>query len=257
MKTQPLDIAKQVWDHNSTNHGLTEGEKANLTQALAHRLIHFFQAGEFYIYLFNVSTVHLEYFSPGIEKVLGYRPDELTIESFFNCIHPEDQKVFVNYEHEWGRFLYSLPKDKLFKYKNRVDLRIRKKDGTYARILHQATIFDLGEDGKILRSLGFHTDISHLKMEGKPTLSFIGLDGEPSYINVQVGEELIPIKELLSKREKQILLLIMDGLPNRAIAAQLGLSKETVDKHRKNMLEKTGCRNSDELIARAIKNGWI
>lgn len=79
---------------------------------------------------------------------------------------------------------------------------MRKKDGDYTRILYQAMVFDLNEDGSVLRSFGAHTDIGHLKMEGKPTLSFIGFDGEPSYVNVQVNEVLIPIKETLSKRER-------------------------------------------------------
>lgn len=118
-------------------------------------------------------------------------------------------------------------------------------------------VFELNEDGSVLRSFGAHTDIGHLKMEGKPSLSFIGFDGEPSYTNVQINEVLIPIKETLSKREKQILILIMNGMLNKEIAEHLHISKETVDKHRKNMLEKNNCKNSNELIAKAIKKGWI
>jgi DNA-binding CsgD family transcriptional regulator len=49
----------------------------------------------------------------------------------------------------------------------------------------------------------------------------------------------------------------MNGMLNKEIAEQLHISKETVDKHRKNMLEKNNCKNSNELIAKAIKKGWI
>ena len=159
-------------------------------------------------------------------------------------------------ENEVAKFLYSLSKEKMFKYKVRMDIRMRKKNGEYTRILYQAMVFELNEDGSVLRSFGAHTDIGHLKMEGKPSLSFIGFDGEPSHTNVQINEVLIPIKETLSKREKQILILIMNGMLNKEIAEHLHISKETVDKHRKNMLEKNNCKNSNELIAKAIKKGW-
>lgn len=134
---------------------------------------------------------------------------------------------------------------------------MRKKDGSYTRILHQTMVFDTNEEGTVQRSFGVHTDIGYLKMDGKPTLSFIGFDGEPSYLDVKVGDKLVPMKETLSKREKEILLLIMEGLQNKEIAAKLYISKETVDKHRKNMLQKTGSRSSGELIAKTIKNGWL
>ena len=44
----------------------------------------------------------------------------------------------------------------------------------------------------------------------------------------------------LSRRERQILLLIAEGLSQKEIAAQLGLSFHTVSAHRANMAKKTG-----------------
>ncbi|WP_414648333.1 LuxR C-terminal-related transcriptional regulator [Dinghuibacter sp.] len=41
------------------------------------------------------------------------------------------------------------------------------------------------------------------------------------------------------------------------MAGRLNIAKETVDKHRKNMLDKTDCKTSTELVAKAIKNGWV
>lgn len=142
-------------------------------------------------------------------------------------------------------------------YKVRMDFRVRKKDGSYIRVLYQNIAIQLFENGNIHRSLGLMTDISHIKLNGKPMLSFIGLDGEPSYIDVKPGEILIPIDDPISKREKEILLLIIDGKLNKEIAHILHISKETVDKHRKNMIKKNNCTNSNELIALAIKNGWL
>jgi DNA-binding NarL/FixJ family response regulator len=52
----------------------------------------------------------------------------------------------------------------------------------------------------------------------------------------------------LSRREQEVLLLIAEGLTNQQIADQLFTSKRTVETHRQNMLEKTGCKNTAALI---------
>jgi DNA-binding NarL/FixJ family response regulator len=61
----------------------------------------------------------------------------------------------------------------------------------------------------------------------------------------------------LSKREKEILLKICEGLSNQEIADSLFISKRTVDKHRANLLGKTNSKNTASLILFAIKNKLI
>lgn len=62
---------------------------------------------------------------------------------------------------------------------------------------------------------------------------------------------------MLSEREKEILLLICKGLTNYEIGDMLFISKRTVDKHRANILEKTNCKNTANLVVYAIKNGLV
>ena len=102
-----------------------------------------------------------------------------------------------------------------------------------------------------------HTDITHLKSTGRPVLSFIGLDGEPSFTNVEIRKTLTPSREVLTKREKEILRLVLASMPSREIATHLNISKLTVDKHRKNMLKKTGIKSAAELVVKAVKEGWV
>jgi len=61
----------------------------------------------------------------------------------------------------------------------------------------------------------------------------------------------------LSKREKEILLKICEGLSNQQIAETLFISKRTVDKHRANLLGKTNSKNTASLILYAIRNKLI
>ncbi len=61
----------------------------------------------------------------------------------------------------------------------------------------------------------------------------------------------------LSKREKEILFKICEGLSNQEIAGSLFISKRTVDKHRANLLGKTNSKNTASLILFAIRNKLI
>jgi DNA-binding NarL/FixJ family response regulator len=61
----------------------------------------------------------------------------------------------------------------------------------------------------------------------------------------------------LSKREKEILSKICEGLSNQEIAETLFISKRTVDKHRANLLGKTNSKNTASLILFAIRNKLI
>ncbi len=61
----------------------------------------------------------------------------------------------------------------------------------------------------------------------------------------------------LSKREKEVLLKICEGLSNQEIAEVLFISKRTVDKHRANLLGKTNSKNTASLILFAIRNKLI
>lgn len=221
------------------------------------KLLNFFQPGPFYYFVFNVKTVEFEFINPGFKELLGYDPSEANVEFWFNKIHPDDQPYFVNFENEIANFLYALPKEKIYNYKVQYDFRFQTKSGYYIRDLHQTVVLQQYEDGGIFKTLSLETDISHLKKGGKPILSFVGMNGEPSYYDVQIGEPLVPIKAPLTLREKQVLSLIIDGKVNKEIAEILNISKETVDRHRKNMHIKNNIKNTSELIAKAIGQGWL
>ncbi len=64
-------------------------------------------------------------------------------------------------------------------------------------------------------------------------------------------------EETLSDRELEILLLICKGLSNNEIAERLYISKRTVDKHRANILAKTGSKNTANLVVYAIKHHLV
>ena len=64
-------------------------------------------------------------------------------------------------------------------------------------------------------------------------------------------------EDALSDREVEILVEVCRGLSNQEIADKLFISKRTVDKHRANILEKTGCKNTANLVVYAIKHHLV
>lgn len=60
----------------------------------------------------------------------------------------------------------------------------------------------------------------------------------------------------LSQRERDILTEICNGESNQEIAERLFISKRTVEKHRANIMMKTGCGNTASLVVFAVKNGF-
>lgn len=65
------------------------------------------------------------------------------------------------------------------------------------------------------------------------------------------------IKIVLTRREKEVLELIADGMTNNEIAQQLFVSVTTVDTHRKNLLSKFEARNIASLIKMAVTMKFI
>ncbi|MCF8366159.1 MAG: response regulator transcription factor [Bacteroidales bacterium] len=68
--------------------------------------------------------------------------------------------------------------------------------------------------------------------------------------NEKISGEPIP----LTRREKDVLNLIVHEFTNYEIADKLFISVRTVDAHRRNLLEKTGARNTAGLVKFAIGN---
>ena len=69
--------------------------------------------------------------------------------------------------------------------------------------------------------------------------------------------EGIDERDMLSEREIEVVVGICQGLSTQEIADKYFISKRTVDKHRANILEKSGCKNTASLVVYAIKNGLV
>ncbi|MBI4498909.1 MAG: response regulator transcription factor [Chloroflexi bacterium] len=58
--------------------------------------------------------------------------------------------------------------------------------------------------------------------------------------------------ETLTRREREVVLLVVEGRRNREIAETLGISQKTVESHIKNILLKLGVHNRVQIAIRAV-----
>ena len=64
-------------------------------------------------------------------------------------------------------------------------------------------------------------------------------------------------EEPLTPREIEVLELLAEGLPNKTIAARLGISDQTVKFHVAAICGKLGAANRTEAVRRAIRRGLV
>ncbi len=105
----------------------------------------------------------------------------------------------------------------------------------------QQLLAKIQEMFSLTRSSGIsiHFDITIKTSEVKETQFLLQ---KKSGTHIQINNQKLSIREI------EVLGLIMQGLTNNDIAEKLFISYETVKSHRKNILEKTGAKNTAALI---------
>jgi DNA-binding NarL/FixJ family response regulator len=66
-----------------------------------------------------------------------------------------------------------------------------------------------------------------------------------------------PAPEPLTHREIEVLELLAEGLPNKAIANRLGISDQTVKFHVASISGKLGAANRTDAVRRAVRRGLL
>ena len=80
---------------------------------------------------------------------------------------------------------------------------------------------------------------------------------DPQLAGVLAGAGAAERLPALSKREREILRLLADGLRNDAVAAQLGISPMTVRTHIRHAMEKLSADTRTEAVATALRQALI
>ncbi len=195
------------------------------------------------------------FLSPGLE-IFGYEipdsgssPDDALLKS---RIHPDDRQVFNDYLTRLFHYVTARPQEERADYKYVFEFRFLGKNDEWTRIICQLQILDFSSQGNPIE-LGT-VDISP---DQTPD---IGL--RFTLINFKTGE-IVPFtvhEETgmdLTRREREILRLIDEGMYSKEISERLSISVHTVNRHRQNILEKMSAGNTREAVNYARRLGLL
>lgn len=258
MNTEDLAKVMNVWE--SENKILRPGRN-KFRLEIIDQIASLFSVGNFYYYVLNFETLKMDVVHKGTRDVLGIEPDQFTLESGMELMHPEDLSHLYEKESISTDFLYNqIPAENILLYKVVYMFRLRHINGHYKTILHQAKALSVSLDGKIQYVLGIHTDVTFLNLPFNHNVSFIS-NIKPSfyatYNNGVFHFEESDFKNLFTTREKEIIYQISVGQKFNEIAKRLFVSPHTVNTHKKNILIKSHCKNMPEVIAKCIREGVI
>lgn len=131
--------------------------------------------------------------------------------------------------------------------------RFKTKSGKVIEMLQRTSFIFDPVSGVPLASYGVVTDITHFKQN--PGMIYTiesdnGSDRDLLFRKVYFKDDDF---SQLSKRETEVLKWMADGLSSKQIADKLKLSIHTINNHRKNMLYKTNCTSSAELVKKVVE----
>lgn len=85
----------------------------------------------------------------------------------------------------------------------------------------------------------------------------LALEVDGYLLAVSPREQPARLIEPLTARETQVIELVADGLSNKAIAARLGVSDETVKFHLASVFGKLGASNRTDAVRQALRRGLV
>ena len=225
------------------------------------QMANLFSLGSFYYFILNFETFKVDMISEGLETVLGMKPRKYTIEELLSRIHPDDIKKMSEKENKvLSFFMDIIPAKDIPLYKSVYLMRLRSLNGTYKTILHQSKAIIISKEGQVQKTLCIHTDVCYLNIPIDHKISFISTK-RPSYYCLEGDTKFRLLKshksQEYSSREKEILFKISQGQDFKQIAEELFISPNTVNTHKRNILVKSGCKNTAELMAKCIREGVI
>lgn len=141
------------------------------------------------------------------------------------------------------------------------NFQMRNASKRMTHLLQQSCFVKSGQDGRPLIGLGIVINIGHYSQSSGVTQLIEKIcPDSPEQQPQTISQTTYFAREedhLLTRREKEVLLWMAEGLSTKQIADKLFVSEHTVVNHRRHMIQKTNTSNAPALISFAIKNGII
>ena len=242
-------IVKNLWSENTDyRHSEQDEDNFKLIEEFLQTL-GILSIGEYFMYIINPNSAVFEYVSPQAESILGFHPKEYTAELCVKIVHPDDLEYVIDIQKNIANFRMQIIPEERVNYKFTYDFRVFDKKGNIHQIHLQHFFYGLSKNLLPNQVFCLATDITQIKIGGKPTMHIYNIkNGLNSLLQSKTNSSLN-----LTKKEKEIVEYLFKGYTSQDIADAIGLSKHTVDTHRRNILKKNDCSNTSELFSLYFK----
>jgi len=225
-------------------------------------LLHGVRGPDTILTIFNHKT-YLPELEVGQDEFWGVAPNEGKDESMKNVLSilHKDYAAFPFDSVHWLLDIFAkIPfEDRINMKIHHCGMRFVRTDGRQIRMFSQGIPVQVDEKRNFKYTLNYVQNIQHL-VKKDFTQYWIRFSYGPHSEWIQTfhsGTKESNKRDLLSTREKEILLLIAEDLDTKEIAQRLYISVNTVGNHRSNMIERLGARDTTALVQLAKMAGMI
>ena len=198
------------------------------------------------------------------KRIPGFSVDAFADNRFASWCIRNDKEIFMNdIESEYGKYLKykpiplagSDPKAALY-----VPLKLHNK------VVGLITVRTIRKNMYqqhhlyILKTVG-NFIVRALELANISSKPFVKTEGTMKEWRWRSEEDLLPASKkalkLLTEREKEVLFLLVTGLPNKSLAKRLFVSSTTIKTHTLNIYKKMDVVNRTSAILKAMEWGWF
>ena len=174
-----------------------------------------------------------------------------------HIIPPEDFSYFFGASAFMIDFLEKADQEEKQHLKFSIYCRMQDKNKSLRWVVFQFPKIIYDKFGKSQCGLVCITDLGAFEIVNQPRMTIMNTKNKknPYYLAV-VDQKRIENLDIphITKREREILVCIINGLKTPEIAEKLFISYHTVENHKRNLRTKTQCRTSGELVNFVLQN---
>lgn len=254
--TKHRHLLADLWE--SYPDALSNTFQSEKSYGIVNHLSDILAVGPYYHYVINIADYSLSQVSERTTSIHGLNTQPTTIGEIIDQIHPEDRDFVLIAEEATLVKMKEIGFEHQLFLKTSYCFRMRVVDGSYHMFHHQAIHLAKDDSGRLISALNIHTDIQHITQNNNKIVLVSGIGTRDDYCQIDLSQQ-IPKCDIpsFSKREMEIISLVVKGNSSPQIGEKLFISPETVRTHRKNLFRKTETKNVGEFICKCIEWGLL
>ena len=208
--------------------------------------------------LITVASENIGELSPYSKSEWENKPALFLVEN----MHPDDSFYVLSALQLAMEKIVNLPPARQTDVRINVYARMLNAQKAYRWVLIQMPGLYVNQENKTTCGLMMVTDLSHFNFDRRPILMTLTdrVGNKNEYYHIATRDDLKLVNVALpniTKREQQLLLLMVRGLNSPEIASELSISYSTVENHKRNLRRKTDTKTTAELIYYAMLHNFL